>query len=102
MSRCSSNCSAIPCPSCGKSAGARRKNDPGYGNRTTSAYVDIYMATVELLKDQDGFVVSRAVETLAQADLVAAVDPLVAAAEAHPEMAVEVVKALGYGQKQRA
>ena len=83
-----------------EAAEALGKKIPRYGGSKTE-FVDIYMAMVELLKDQDGFVVSRAVETLAQADLVAAVDPLVAAAEAHPEMAVEVVKALGYGQKQR-
>jgi HEAT repeat protein len=84
-----------------EAAEALGKKIPRYGGGSAEEYVDIYMTMVELLKDQDGFVVSRAVETLGQADLVAAVDPLVAAAEAHPEMAVEVVKALAYGQNQR-
>jgi HEAT repeat protein len=75
---------------------------PRYGNKADPAYAEIYLSMVDLLKDEDGFVVSRAVQMLAEADFVAAVDPLVAAAEAHPELAVEVVKALAFGSQQRA
>jgi HEAT repeat protein len=77
------------------------KKIPRYGNQVQPEHLEIYTLMLDLLKDEDGFVVSRSVETLAHADLVAAVEPLVAAAETHPELAVEVVKALAYGQKQR-
>jgi len=65
---------------------------------------DIYVTMVELLKDADGFVVSRAIGVLTQADLVAAVDPLAETAERHPELAPEVVQALsqGHNTSQRA
>ncbi len=55
---------------------------------------DAYVAMVELLKDQDPFVVSRAVGVLGQANLQAAINPLAEVAARHPQLAVEVVKAL--------
>lgn len=61
----------------------------------------IYAAMIELLDDPDGFVLSRAVTVLGHADLVAAVEPLAKAAEAHPDLAGEVVGALAQGSNQR-
>lgn len=60
-----------------------------------------YVALIDLLDDEDSFVVSRAVESLVGADLVTAVEPLVAAAEKHPDIAPNVVAALSQGAKQR-
>lgn len=55
---------------------------------------DAYVALVELLEDQDAFVVSRAVEALGQADLITAVDPLAKVAQRHPDLAAKVIEAL--------
>ncbi len=63
---------------------------------------DAYVALVELLEDEDSFVVSRAVGALAEADLVTAVEPLVATAGRHPDLADEVVSALSRGTNQQA
>jgi HEAT repeat protein len=57
---------------------------------------DAYVALVELLQDEDPFVVSRAVQVLAKAHLAIAVNPLADVAERHPTLAVEVVKALSH------
>jgi HEAT repeat protein len=56
--------------------------------------VDVYVALVELLQDDDPFVVSRAVQVLGKANLATAVNPLAEVAARHPALAVEVVKAL--------
>ncbi len=63
--------------------------------------VEIYTAMIDLLKDTDGFVISRAVAVLKSADLLAAVEPLAAAAEAHPELSREIIEALSHGNKQQ-
>lgn len=55
---------------------------------------DAYVALVELLEDEDAFVVSRAVEVLGQADLITAVDPLAEVALRHPDLAAKVIEAL--------
>jgi HEAT repeat protein len=55
---------------------------------------DAYVALVELLQDDDAFVVSRAVEVLGQADLITAVDPLAEVALRHPDLAAKVIEAL--------
>lgn len=55
---------------------------------------DAYVALVDLLQDDDLFVVSRAVQVLAKARLAIAVNPLAEVAARHPALAVEVVKAL--------
>jgi HEAT repeat protein len=57
---------------------------------------DAYVALVELLQDDDPFVVSRAVQVLATARLAIAVNPLAEVAARHPALAVEVVKALAH------
>lgn len=67
-----------------------------------TAYTDIYMALIELLEDEDSFVVSRAVTALSSADLVVAVDPLIKAATQHPSLAAEIVKSLSEGEKKTA
>lgn len=56
--------------------------------------VDAYAALVDVLKDEDPFVVSRAVQVLGKANLATVVNPLAEVAGRHPELAVEVVKAL--------
>ncbi|QDT41962.1 HEAT repeat protein [Gimesia alba] len=64
-------------------------------------HADIFMALIKLLDDEDSFVVSRAVDALAEADLVVAVEPLAKVAARHPELATSVIKALSHGEKQR-
>jgi len=71
-------------------------------NLTEERKADIYMAMVKLLDDPDGFVVSRAVNTLADADLAVAVDPMAKAAERHPELAGDLIKALARGRNTKA
>ena len=68
-------------------------------NQPEAEKVEIYVAMIELLKDADGFVVSRAVEVLSQADLVVAVDPLAEAVGRHPELTGEIIAALSRGHK---
>src|SRR5262249_48857125 len=57
---------------------------------------DAYVALVDLLQDEDPFVVSRAVQVLAKARLAIAVNPLAEVAARHPRLAVEVVRALAH------
>lgn len=59
-----------------------------------SRKADAYLALLDVLNDEDTFVVSRAVNGLTEADLVVAVEPLVKAAESRPELAADVVKVL--------
>ena len=49
---------------------------------------------LQLLDDEDAFVVAKAVEGLSNADLAAAVEPLVKVAEKHPELAANVLHVL--------
>lgn len=60
---------------------------------------DVDEALIELLKDGDSFVVSRAIEALGNASRVEAVDALAQVAGAHPELAVEVVGVLSSSSK---
>ncbi len=66
-----------------------------------SIKADIYAALVKRLDDEDGFVVSRAVQGLGNADLAVAVEPLANAAARHPELASAVVKVLAGGTRMR-
>lgn len=59
------------------------------------------VALIELLKDSDAFVVSRAVKGLAEADTASAVEPLVAAAQRHPGLASEIVEILSGNSQMR-
>jgi HEAT repeat protein len=70
------------------------ENSGRTGSGNLEGQADIYVALVELLKDEDPFVVSRAVIVLGKANLVTAVDPLAEVASRHPELAVTVVTAL--------
>lgn len=63
---------------------------------------DAYTALIELLDDKDNFVISKAVEGLSSADMVVAVDPLVKAAESHPDLALSIINILAAGQKMKA
>ncbi len=78
----------------GKAAGNRSSLED---EEKAAAYVEL----IHLLDDDDGFVISRAVEALTGADLVTAVEPLVETAQKHPELAPSVVAALAQGDKQR-
>ncbi len=69
---------------------------------TDEQKADVYAAMIKLLDDPDGFVISRAVITLQSADIAAAVEPMVKAANNRPEIAPDVVKALAEGSKMRA
>ncbi|MFW6124553.1 MAG: HEAT repeat domain-containing protein, partial [Pirellulales bacterium] len=62
---------------------------------------EAYVALIDLLDDPDAFVVGRAVEGLSGADLAIAVEPLVEAAAAHPELASNIMAMLAQGEKMR-
>ncbi len=49
---------------------------------------------IDLLDDPDGFVVAKAVEGLTNADMAVAVDPLVKAAQKHPQLAPDIFSML--------
>ena len=55
---------------------------------------DIYVALIDRLEDSDSFVVGRAIKGLENANLETAIEPLVKAAKAHPDLAAEAVEAL--------
>ena len=65
-----------------------------YGSASASI-ADAYVALIELLDDEDGFVVSRAVAGLESVNLPIAVEPLVKAVRKHPEFAAEALSLLG-------
>jgi HEAT repeat protein/thioredoxin-related protein len=73
-----------------------------YGNLSEAAQndpkaklqADAYMALIDLLDDKDGFVVAKAVEGLAHADMLPAVKPLIKAAEKHPQLAPDIFNML--------
>jgi HEAT repeat protein len=66
--------------------GAATETDPA-----AKLQADAYVALLDLLDDEDGFVVAKAVEGLSEADLPAAVEPLVKVATKHPELAAGVL-----------
>lgn len=74
-------------------------------NRRSSGNLEIaaevYTELIELLKDEDGFVVSHAVHGLESADLLLAVEPLVKMIKAHPELARDAIGVLTQGQNTR-
>jgi HEAT repeat protein/thiol-disulfide isomerase/thioredoxin len=63
-------------------------------NEAARLQADAYVALIDLLGDNDAFVVAKAVEGLADADMVAAVEPLVKVANKHPELAANVMTML--------
>ncbi|MCL2349326.1 MAG: HEAT repeat domain-containing protein, partial [Planctomycetaceae bacterium] len=64
--------------------------------------VDTYVALLELLEDNDGFVVSKAVEGLKNIDMPLAVEPLLKVIERSPDLASHVIKILVNGTNMRA
>ena len=81
-----------------------RSFSPGFSRSSDDAeqlQADAFVALIDLLEDPDAFVVSRAVEGLAGADMVVAVEPLVKAAAKHPQLATNIVELLANGQKMR-
>ena len=62
---------------------------------------DAYVALIGLLDDADSFVVSRALGSLKNIDLVAAVEPLAQVVDKHPDLAVAAVTALVEGNNMR-
>jgi HEAT repeat protein/thiol-disulfide isomerase/thioredoxin len=78
----------------------RRSN--GKNDTDESQRADAYAAILEVLSDADGFVVSRAVNALKDADLAIAAQPLAKTAEQHPELAKSVAESLTAGGKIRA
>ncbi len=68
--------------------------DTGKLNPKEQLQVDIYVAMIELLKDEDSFVVGKTVEGLKNVRMPAAVEPLVDVIRRFPELAVHVIPAL--------
>ena len=66
-----------------------------------SLKADVYIALIDALDDEDGFVVSRAMLGLKHADVPAMIEPLAAAAEKRPELAKTAVEAMLGGQNAR-
>ena len=73
----------------------------GKNDADESLRADAYAAILEVLADTDGFVVSRAVNALKDADLAIAALPLAKTAEQHPELAKSVAESLTAGEKIR-
>ncbi|MGD0517897.1 MAG: HEAT repeat domain-containing protein [Thermoguttaceae bacterium] len=55
---------------------------------------DVYAALINLLDDPDAFVGAKAVEGLAHANMALAVEPLIKAAQKHPQLAPEIFTTL--------
>ncbi|HUT13827.1 MAG TPA: HEAT repeat domain-containing protein [Thermoguttaceae bacterium] len=66
----------------------------GDDDPSANLHADAIAALVELLDDPDAFVVSRAIEGLANSDMTLAVDPLIRAAEKHPDLTLNIVEML--------
>jgi HEAT repeat protein/thiol-disulfide isomerase/thioredoxin len=67
------------------------------GNRSqasAASQADHYAAMIRLLDDPDAFVVSRAAMSLQNADTPLRIQPLLKAAEKHPQLAREIVKSI--------
>ena len=62
---------------------------------------EVYVALIELLEDSDNFVVSKAVESMANIDMPAAVEPLIKVIPRHPDLASSVVEILVNGDNMR-
>lgn len=74
-------------------------SQPSKSDDAVKLQVEAYVALLDLLEDKDSFVVAKAVEGLANADLAVAVEPLVKAAERNPDLAASVLTMLaGHGQ----
>ncbi|MEN6459160.1 MAG: HEAT repeat domain-containing protein [Thermoguttaceae bacterium] len=67
----------------------------------TRLTVDVYVALLGLLEDPEPFVVAKAVEGLAKADMAVAVEPLAKAAAKYPDLAPTILKMLANGNTMR-
>jgi HEAT repeat protein len=63
---------------------------------------EVQAALMKLLKDKDGFVVSRAAMMLLETSPAAALEPVIAAVEAHPELAADVLQRIGNNAQMKA
>ncbi|MFI5378461.1 MAG: HEAT repeat domain-containing protein [Tepidisphaerales bacterium] len=63
-------------------------------NASAAAQANHYAAMIRLLDDPDAFVVSRAAMSLQGADTPLRIEPLLKAAEKHPQLAREIVKSI--------
>jgi HEAT repeat protein len=70
------------------------ENDP-----SAKLQADVYAAMLELLDDPDPFVISRAVQGLSGADLSLTLEPLIQAAQKHPDLAPSIVPLLANGNR---
>ncbi len=61
---------------------------------TSSEKAKAYKVLIKTLKDEDSFVVSRAVKGLSEAHLSSAVEPMIQVAHAHPDLAQDVITML--------
>ncbi len=64
------------------------------GDLPQESRADAYVALISMLKDSDGFVVSRAMAGLQHADVSLVIKPLVQATEDHPELAGPLLEML--------
>jgi HEAT repeat protein len=64
-------------------------------NLSDEAKTQIYLALIKLLDDEEGFVVAKAVAALSRSQLTTAVDPMLKTITRRPDMAVEILKAIG-------
>jgi hypothetical protein len=91
--------------SIGKVSEASRMNFSGMSSDRPDAaaklQADAYVALLDLLDDADAFVVAKAIEGLAHADLAVAVEPLARAATKHPDMAARILEMLAQGNNMR-
>jgi len=80
---------------------AEMTSDRGGISATPARKAQVNVAMIKLLDDPDGFVVSRAVLGLAGADVATAMDAMAKAAEAHPELAGDVIRGMTQSSKSR-
>jgi HEAT repeat protein len=80
---------------------AEMTSDRGGISPTPARKAQVNVAMIKLLDDPDGFVVSRAVLALAGADVATAMDAMAKAAEAHPELAGDVIRGMTQSSKSR-
>lgn len=64
--------------------------------------VDVYVALIECLDDEDSFVVSKAMEGLESMDMSDAVEPFLKSIERYPDLAAHAIRILKNGSKMRS
>jgi HEAT repeat protein len=85
--------------------GKLNENRYSYGSSSSNSnvqlQVDMYTALLALLDDPDAFVVAKAVEGLANANMALVVEPMVKVVDKHPELAASVLEILASGSNMR-